>query len=76
MIALPPMFCIGEDLLLELNLRELRWIAPPSSCIKCEGPMQLARVQDGERGWELHLYECTECNSQESYLVRKLSDER
>ena len=33
--------------------------------------MQLARVQEDERGWELHLYECDECNSQETYIVKK-----
>ena len=40
-------------------------------CSKCGGPMQLARVQEDERGWELHLYECTRCNSQESHIVKK-----
>jgi hypothetical protein len=33
--------------------------------------MQLARVQEYEPGWELHLYECTRCNSQESHIVKK-----
>jgi hypothetical protein len=33
--------------------------------------MQLARVQEDERGWELHLYECTRCNPQESHIVKK-----
>jgi hypothetical protein len=33
--------------------------------------MQLARVQEDERGWELHLYEYNECDSQESYIVKK-----
>jgi hypothetical protein len=34
--------------------------------------MQLARVQEDERGWELHLYECDKCNSQETYIVKKV----
>jgi Zn finger protein HypA/HybF involved in hydrogenase expression len=56
--------------LTELKLKSPR-IALSLHCIKCEGRMQLARVQEDERGWELHLYECNKCNSQETYIVKE-----
>ena len=68
---LPPYVLRREALLTELKLKESPRIAPSLHCIKCGGRMQLARVQEDKRGWELHLYECDECNSQETYIVKK-----
>jgi hypothetical protein len=40
-------------------------------CSKCGLPMLLLEVQSDKRRFEIHLFECPQCEAQEAHIVRK-----
>jgi Zn finger protein HypA/HybF involved in hydrogenase expression len=41
------------------------------SCSKCGLPMLLLEIQSDKRRFEIHLFECPQCEAQEAHIVRK-----